>query len=614
MRLIATTDIHVNLLPHDYFQDCPAPEAPSLARLARLIAAARAEGAASLLLDNGDFLQGTPMAEAHLARAGPRLPHPAIRAMNHLGYDASGLGNHEFNYGLEILDRAVRRARFPVLASNLRFRATEAPPVRPFALIDRQLPVGGALRPVRIGVIAFVPPQILQWDRPHLWGKAEVDDPLTAAPGAIAAARAAGAQIVVALCHSGLAPTDQPYHAEAAGAHLAGLPGIDALICGHSHRLFPLPDQPCAPGLSPATGTVGAGVPCVMPGANGSHLGQIDLTLRPDGAGWAVVDHAARLIAPDGPAAPDLCATLAPDHRATLAHIRRAVGHSQVALHSHFAHLGRSRALSLIAEAQRSAAIEALQAAGSAPDLPLLSAVAPFKAGGQAGPGHFVDIPPGPLRLSHVADLYGFPNELAVIEMTGADLRHWLEHAASIYRQLRPGGGDQPLIDPDFPAYNADMIHGIEVAFDLSQLPRFDRHGVEIHPQARRVAGLSHAGRPIAARDRFLLATNTYRLSGAGGYLVPGRTRAHAVGPRPLQQVLADHLRRACPVAPPPGPGFGLMVPPGARPTLRVAPAALRHLDEIADLSPEPLGLDPSGFRLVRLPGLAPQDKGPGTG
>lgn len=600
LRVIATTDIHVNLLPYDYFNDRPAAGAASLAALSRLVGEARAGAGASVLLDNGDFLQGNPMGETGRAQPAP-APHPAILAMNHLGYDAAGLGNHEFNYGLPFLRRALSQARFPAVASNLRLIAAGGtgnrrggrPFFRRFVLLER--PLSPVLPPVRIGVIGFTPPQILQWDRRHLHGRLAADDILDAAPAAIAKARQAGAEIVIALCHSGIAPVDTPCHPEAAAAHLALLPGLDAVICGHSHRLFPVRAGPAEPGVDHARATLGD-VPAVMPGANASHLGIIDLDLVHEAGTWRRAGH--RVTLHPAPAEVDagLAGILDPAHRRTLRMIRRRVGRTDVPLHSHFALLGRSTALSLVAEAQARAARLALAAAGQPAHLPLLSAIAPFKAGGNGGPGHFTDIPAGNLHLSHAADLYLFPNDLAVIEIDGAGLRDWLEHAASVFVRVSAGRDPVALIDPDFPGYNSDMIHGLDCTIDLSVPPRHDRAGAVVDGAARRVTSLRHAGREVSPADRFLLATNSYRVSGSGGYLAGRMPEPIDIGRITLRAAIIDHLQRQSPVRPRPGPGFRLIASEGGAAILRTAPAALRHLDEIADYRPRPLRPDAEGY------------------
>src|ERR1700677_1457522 len=103
LRLIGTSDLHAYLYPYDYYRDRP-DETVGLAKTATLIAAARAEAANTLLLDNGDFIQGAPLGDwaAQQLQTGGSATHPVVAAMNELGYAAGTLGNHEFNYGLHV--------------------------------------------------------------------------------------------------------------------------------------------------------------------------------------------------------------------------------------------------------------------------------------------------------------------------------------------------------------------------------------------------------------------------------------------------------------------------------------------------------------------------------
>lgn len=121
----------------------------------------------------------------------------------------------------------------------------------------------------------------------------------------------------------------------------------------------------------------------------------------------------------------------------------------------------------LLAEAQ-AANMRRLLVGRVEADWPLLVAVAPFKAGGRGGPMNYTDIPPGPLTTRHVADLHIHPNSPVALRMTGADLARWLERSVSLFHSIAPGSRDTNLVDPAFPSYNFDMIHGLSFAIDLS--------------------------------------------------------------------------------------------------------------------------------------------------
>src|SRR5690606_33348924 len=223
--------------------------------------------------------------------------HPIIAAMNVLGYDAATLGNHEFNYGLDYLDRALEGADFPFVSANLVRGALAADAlsdetyIAPYLIVEKQLTDGaGGSRTVKVGLIGFLPPQILTWDATHLAGKVEVRDIVETAQAYVPKMREEGADIIVALSHSGIA-ADQGPMAENAALQLAAVEGVDVVLTGHHHLVFPGPDYEGIEGVDVAAGTLN-GKPAVMPGFWGSHMGLIDLLLEQDADGkWTIVSH-----------------------------------------------------------------------------------------------------------------------------------------------------------------------------------------------------------------------------------------------------------------------------------------------------------------------------------
>jgi 2',3'-cyclic-nucleotide 2'-phosphodiesterase/3'-nucleotidase len=300
LRILATSDVHTHLAAFDYGRNC-AVEEWGLTRTATKIKQARAETPTSILLDNGDFLQGTALADIYSEQGSQEL-HPVLSVMEHLEYDAIGLGNHEFNYGLDRLSAILSRTNIPILCANLD-RTDNGPALAAkHVIIERKLihPVTDEETPLRIGVLSVLPPQIMKWDGSHLLGKVAVHDQVEAARSAVAELKAEGADIVVALAHTGIDPDGYDPNAENAALALAGVQGIDALITGHTHRLFPQPDAGDIEGADNNAGTL-HGVPCVMPGFRGSHLGIIDLDLQPSPSGWDVTRHTAQVEPVAGP-------------------------------------------------------------------------------------------------------------------------------------------------------------------------------------------------------------------------------------------------------------------------------------------------------------------------
>ena len=610
LRLIATSDLHACLLPYDYCAD-RAISGRSLSDISHQIAVARAEAPNSLLFDNGDFLQGNALADYIANARRRRRPHPVIAAFNTLKYDAVTLGNHEFNYGLGFLSAALSRANFPIVSANITTRLGKSPSrdktfVPPFAILKREV-TDSAGRPhkLRIGVIGFAPPQIEVWDRDHLGGRIRMRDIIASAKAWLPRLRARGADVIIALAHSGIGPVEPEDGMENAATALASLPEIDAVIAGHSHMAFPGPGIGSGPGIDPVRGLL-AGKPAVMPGHSGSHVGIIDLRLTRTALGprrWTVTSATSRLSSRSiGPAAASdgLRRAISPDHRAALAWSRRVVGSSRTALHTHFATTIPCAALELIAAAQVDHVRRAL-AGTSWSDLPILASAAPFRSGGRGGPSNFTDIPAGVLRMRNLSDLYMFPNTLVALALTGAEVADWLEQSAALFRQIMPGETDAVLHDPDVPCFTFESIPGLTYAIDLSQPARFDAEGRLVKPEARRILGLSLDGRPLAPDRRVVLVTNNHR---ASRVIASRSSRAAEIvlsdGTR-TQDVIAGYVGRQSVVGGPSHRNWHFLPMPGTTLRIRAGAGSINHIDDLAPFRPQLLQSDADGFCHYRL-------------
>jgi 2',3'-cyclic-nucleotide 2'-phosphodiesterase / 3'-nucleotidase len=530
LRLIGTSDIHVHVRPYDYFRDAP-DETLGLAALAPLIEEARAEVANSVLFDNGDFIQGSPLGDVVAAghERGEAIDHPMLAAMNLMRYDAGTIGNHEFNYGLEFLAACLSQATFPIVNANLR-TPDGAPYAAPWRILERTLITeDGEPFTFRIGVIGFVPPQVLQWDRAHLDGRIEAEDIVAAARREVPLLREAGADIVVALCHSGVAGGPYRDGQENAARELARVEGIDALITGHQHLLLPgSPEFETMEGVDNLRGSL-HGKPAVMPWCFASAFGVIDLSLEHGPQGWKVTDFdvAIRRLADATPADRTICKAILAGtkdiHALTLNYVRTEVGETAVGINSFFSLIGDSAAVKVVADAQLEEARELLHDSGCLgrefAGLPLLSAAAPFKAGGRGGPLYYTRIDPGPLTMRDLANLYLYPNTVSVVRVNGAVLREWLERSAGIFRRIRPDdSNEQLLVQNNFPSYHFDVISGVTYCIDPTQPARHDRDGVLVAPDAHRIVDLHYEGAPVRDDDEFLVATNNYRAGGGGTF------------------------------------------------------------------------------------------------
>ncbi len=617
LRIMETTDLHVHILPYDYYADEPV-DTVGLARTAAHVAAVRAEAANALLLDNGDFLQGNPMGDYIAYERGMREGdlHPIIQAMNAVGFDASTLGNHEFNYGLDFLTKALAGASFPVVSANVA-KALGATPrddetlVPPYVILDRTLTDGaGAEHPIRIGVIGFVPPQIMQWDRQHLEGAVQARDILASAESFVPQMREEGCDIIVALSHSGIGAADPADMMENASVPLAAIDGIDAVLSGHSHLVFPGPDFEGFAAVDATAGTI-HGKPAVMGGFWGSHLGVLDLLLERSGDEWRVVSSASevrpiyrrnedRSITALVGDVPEVLASVETEHQATLDYVRRPVGKTSAPLHSYFALVADDPSVQIVSQAQIWYIAQMLAGTPHA-ELPLLSAAAPFKSGGRGGPDYYTDVAAGDVAIRNVADLYLYPNTVRAVRITGAQLKDWLERSAGIFNQITPGGADQVLLNPDFPSYNFDVIDGVTYEIDLSQPSKFDPKGVLLDEGANRIVNLMHAGAPVDPAAEFVVATNNYRASGGGDF--PGAAGDTIVfeAPDTNRDVIVRYIVAQGTINPSADANWRFAPMPGTSVLFDTGPRAVDYIADLKGVAIEPAGEGPDGFARFRI-------------
>lgn len=617
LRLMETTDLHVHVFPYDYYADKEV-DTVGLARTASIVKSIRAEATNTLMLDNGDFLQGNPMGDYIAYERGMKEGdmHPVIQAMNTLGFDASTLGNHEFNYGLDFLMKSLAGADFPVVSANVVKKVGAKPSddetlVEPYVLLDRKLTDGaGEQHDIKIGIIGFVPPQIMNWDRRHLEGKVQARDILEAARAWVPQMKEAGADIIIALSHSGIGAAKEEDMMENASVPLAAVEGIDAIMTGHSHLVFPSGTYADYPGVDVSKGTI-HGKPATMGGFWGSHLGLIDLMLERDGGNWRIASHSAEaraisqrnedrsvmaLVESD----PEILASVQQEHDETLAYVRRAVGKTDANLHSYFALVADDPSVQIVSNAQ-TWYIEQMLKGTAHEGLPILSAAAPFKAGGRGGPEYYTDVPKGDVAIKNVADLYLYPNTARAVRVTGAQVKDWLERSAGMFNQITPGQQDQPLLSDSFPSYNFDVIDGVTYQIDLSQPSKFGPKGEVMNAEANRIVDLKFDGQPINPKAEFIIATNNYRASGGGEF--PGASGDTIVfeGPDTNRDVIVRYIVEKGTISPRADANWRFSPMEGTSVLFETGPKAADYVDEVTGVEMEQLGDTEDGFTQFRI-------------
>ncbi|MDF0600766.1 bifunctional 2',3'-cyclic-nucleotide 2'-phosphodiesterase/3'-nucleotidase [Psychromarinibacter sp. C21-152] len=618
LRLMETTDLHVHVFPYDYYSDRPV-DTVGLARTASIVDEIRAEATNSMLLDNGDLIQGNPMGDYIAYERGMKEGdmHPIITAMNTVGFDAATIGNHEFNYGLDFLMKSMAGAAFPVVLSNVATEQGGGPRgdttlFKPYVILDRTVTDGaGNEHRIKVGVIGFTPPQIMTWDSKHLEGNVKVRDIVATAEAWVPEMREAGADIVIALSHSGIGADRHAEGMENASVPLAAVEGIDAVMTGHHHLVFPGTAYEASGAVDPATGTI-HGKPATMGGFWGSHLGLIDVMLERDGNEWTVMgfETSARPISKRNEdrsvealveSDEEVLASVQDEHDATLAYVRRAVGKTSAPLHSYFALVADDPSVQIVSNAQLWY-IEQMLAETEYADLPLVSAAAPFKAGGRGGPEYYTDVPAGDIAIKNVADLYLYPNTIRAVKVTGAELKDWLERSAGMFNQITPGEADQVLLNPDFPSYNFDVIDGVTYQIDLSEPSKFDSDGNLVNPDANRIVNLEYQGAPVDPAQEFVVATNNYRAGGGGSF--PGADGSTIIfeGPDTNRDVIVRYIVDQGTINPSADANWTFApMEEGTSVLFDTGPAAEEYVETVTGVDMEYAGDGPDGFARFRI-------------
>jgi len=650
VSLLETTDIHQNLLSYNYYS-LAGDSSLGLERGATLIASARAENPNVVLLDDGDNIQGTLLGDLQ-AQAQPIACSQTLalhKVMNYLKYDGGGVGNHEFNYGLPFLSQVTNTdfgipgvskgsncgaPNYPIVLSNVDGVASGKPIFKPYALIDKKFngitPSGSTVAvSMKVGILGFVPPQIMQWDQKNLEGKVVVNGVVESANKYIPEMRSQGANLIVALSHGGLDAAPYSPKMENGSYHLTNT-DIDALMVGHSHLIFPKGKETGAAAIDPSftafkaalpAGTVDEingfvnGKPTVMGQSWGRRLGIIKMTLVFNDGKWTVLKDKTSVESrgfkyKDGVTIVDADPAVAPlidtEHKATIAYASGALGTAtEFPMNAYFSLLGDVSAIQIVNQAQQAYVknkIATDSTLSAYKGIPVLSTSAPFKAG-RNGPSDFTDVassasPNAPvgLQVRNPGDLYTFSNNnLQAVKVKGKDIKAWLEIPAGQFATIDPARTTEQDLVPSYgTVYNFDVFYadnnGLKYQIDVTK------------SAGNRIVNLTYNGVVVDDNADFIVATNDYR---AGGKLIPALDGSTIIikSPDANQDVVADYIKKS-------GPKLTYSANGSARPWsfvktatagpvfLRVSPGkfAVASAQGITQISGAEYAIDANGF------------------
>lgn len=492
-----TTDVHGRITAWDYYAN-QSDAIRGLTRAATIVDSVRAANPGRvILLDAGDLLQGNPLAYV-AAKVSTDRANPVIAAMNAMSYDASAIGNHEYNYGVPYLDSAVRQARFPFLSANIyRLDPAGVHAYRPWTIIDRA--------GIKVGVVGATTPGVTLWDAENIRGRLRFGDIVLAVRQAVQEVRGAGADVVLVAVHSGL---DEPSSydtvttgvpSENVAARLAReVPGIDLVLYGHSHK--------------EVRGTTIGQTLLIQPKNWATSVDVAHLTVSRVGGQWQVTEKRSDLVQTAGHA--ENSAVLAATdaiHRETVAYVTTPIGSAPERWSADSARVKDTPLIDFILETER-------EAAGSD-----LASTAAFSTDATMGTG--------PITISRVAQLYPYDNTLRAVRITGRQLRDYLEFSSRYYKTV--SSPTAPLeTDPKIPGYNFDIVSGVDYTIDVSR------------PVGFRIIRLDYKGAPVRDTDTFTMALNNYRQTGGGGYSMLSGAPVVYDKQQEIRQLLIDEVRR----------------------------------------------------------------------
>ncbi|GGT95927.1 bifunctional metallophosphatase/5'-nucleotidase [Streptomyces violascens] len=504
--VMGTTDLHGHVFNWDYFTDKEYDDAAhndvGLAKISTLVDQVRKEKGRhnTLLIDAGDIIQGTQLSyyyarvEPITGSGGKRGPkHPMALAMNHMRYDAAALGNHEFNYGIPTLRAFQDQLDFPLLGANALDAKTLKPAFPPYTVRCLKVPHGPD---VKVGILGLTNPGIAIWDKANVQGKMTFPGLVEQAKIYVPKLRALGCDVVICTDHSGLDGSTSygdalPYPENASSLVAEQVPGIDAILVGHTHKEV-------------ASRTVvnketGKSVVLSEPYMWGMRLSVFDFALEFSKGRWHVTSVTAEVRNANAVAEDPVVKRLVKaEHDKVVAYVNQVVGTNGAEMRSTEAPYKDVPIIDLINHIQAET-VKAALASTEYKSLPVLSQAACFSRSAV--------IPAGKVTIRDVAGLYVYENTLEARLLTGAQVRAYLEFSANYYVQTTGTVDPAKITNANStPDYNYDVVSGVSYEVDIAK------------PAGSRVSKVMFDGKPLDDKAQFVLAVNNYRANGGGNF------------------------------------------------------------------------------------------------
>lgn len=483
LNIIETSDVHGSYFPYDFITR--KPQNGSLARLSSLVNERRSQYKdAFMLVDNGDILQGQPIAY-YYNYIDTKTEHVCASMLNYLRYDLGNMGNHDVEPGHAVYDRWVSQCKFPVLGANIIDTKTNKPYLPPYKVLERE--------GVKVAVLGMITPAIPSWLPEQLWSGLRFDDMETTARHWMKIIKEKeNPDIIIGLFHAG-PEGNQLGDAIENGSEIVArnVPGFDVVFMGHDHQ------RHCRKVVNAAGDSV--------------------LITGPSNAARCVSDVMIKVVKKNGklvkkevsgqiteldayPVDQTFMKTFDPQYRATLDFVSRKIGRMSSTISSKDAFFGPSAFIDLLHQLQ-------MDLTGAE-----ISFCAPLSP--------TAEIKEGDIYVSDMFNLYRYENMLYTMKLSGKEIKGFLEMSYALWTNQMKSASDHLLLLDDSmsgfgrfknPTFNFDSAAGIIYTVDVTK------------PEGSRVDIKSMAdGTPFQMDKIYKVAINSYRGNGGGDLLTKG--------------------------------------------------------------------------------------------